>query len=113
MIKLKDFTRYIPYGRRNAISKAELCRLSGLNERSIRDRIKKANTELARTGFVIISSSQLSGYWLTDDPYEIYMYLREAERRAMKIREHNEPVYKLFRQLSCQQINRERSHPYY
>lgn len=109
----KSFTRYIPYGRRNAITKAELCRLSGLRERSLRDKIKKANAWLTTEGFAIVSSSQLVGYWITDDPYEIYLYLREAERRAMKIHEHNEPIYRLFHQLATQQVYSERSYPRY
>jgi len=110
---LKDITRFIPYGRKNAISKPELCRLSGFHERSIRDIIKKANTRLVKEGFAIISSSRSRGYWITDDPKELKVYLREAERRANKIYEHNYPIYGLVAKLQYRKPQIRKERPYF
>lgn len=108
---MKDITRYIPYGRRSAISKTELCRLSGWHERTIRDQIKKANVRLASEGFAILSSSRSPGYWMTDDSEEIMCYLHESERRANQIYIHNYPLYSLAIRLMKQKFYAERSLP--
>lgn len=45
-----DFIEAIPYGRDNAISRAELARITGMADRKLRDTIKAANAELIKNG---------------------------------------------------------------
>lgn len=68
----------IPYGRDNAISRADLVRLTGLDDRTVRDNIK----ELVRQGYPILSSSQARGYWLSNNIAEIEAFIRECDSRS-------------------------------
>ena len=73
---------YIPMGKENAVSRAQLVRLTGLPDRSIRDHIKRANRVLTLEGRAILSSSGARGYWISDDLAETEEYLRESTHRA-------------------------------
>lgn len=68
---------FIPYGRENAISRRELVRLTGLDDRTIRREIKR----LTKEGVPILSSSHYCGYWLSDDLDEWEAYIKEIDRR--------------------------------
>lgn len=50
---------YIPFGKENAVTRQELVRLTGLDDRTIRNEIKRLNRE----GVPILSSSHTCGYW--------------------------------------------------
>ena len=67
----------IPYGRENAISRSDLAKLTGWDDRKVRDEIKK----LMRDGEHILSSSSAKGYWRSDDPEEIERFLIECDKR--------------------------------
>jgi hypothetical protein len=49
------------------VQRRDLAVLTGLGDRRVRIVIK----ELRRLGYPIVSSSGMSGYWLTDDPAEV------------------------------------------
>ena len=72
-----DLLSLIPYGRENAISRADLVRLTGMDDRAIRSAIKA----LIRQGNTILSSSSAKGYWQSDDIAEIEQFLRESDHR--------------------------------
>lgn len=72
-----ELLNLIPYGRDNAVSRADLVRLTGWNDRKVRDEIKR----LLRNGERILSSSSAKGYWRSDDPDEIERFLRESDHR--------------------------------
>ena len=69
---------YIPTGRENAISRQELERLIGFNDRTIRLEIKK----LVQKGIPILSSSQAKGYWYSDDIAELESFIKESKNRC-------------------------------
>lgn len=72
-----DLLNLIPYGKDNAISRADLSRLTGWDDRKVREEIKR----LLRSGERILSSSSAKGYWRSDNPDEIEMFLKESDNR--------------------------------
>ena len=85
----------IPYGKENAVSRAELMQRTGLKDRDIRDGIKKLNTELARHGEAILSSSGKRGYWRSSNVAEMKQYLLESRHRREKQFKNDEPIQRL------------------
>lgn len=81
-----NIVEYIPEGFENAISRKELCRITGLNDRIVRKLI-----EDARRNTIIISNNDGSGYWLfPEDPTEeeqmlLRRYVKQQESRAKSI----------------------------
>lgn len=90
---------YIPYGRENDVSRAELHRLTGIPDRDIRDAIKRANIPLAAEGKAILSSAGARGYWITEDLAEMEAYLAESARRSKSQYQNDAPVRNLVRRL--------------
>lgn len=72
-----DILQYIPHGRENAVTRAELCRLTKMPDRCVRMEIEK----LRRKGNPILSSSSAKGYWISDDITEIQAFLKEFDHR--------------------------------
>lgn len=68
----------IPYGRENAVSRHELQRLTGMNDRAVRLEIKR----LLRTGEPILSSCKHSGYWRSENVAEWKEFINESKSRA-------------------------------
>ena len=68
---------HIPAGRENAISRAELCRITGWPDRTVRREIKR----LVSQGVPILSSSQARGYWYSESLQEIEEFIREEDAR--------------------------------
>ena len=85
----------IPYGKENARSRAEIVRLTGIPDRNMRDEVKKLNTELAKYGEAILSSSAKKGYWRTDDITEMEAYIKELRRRQNNLLKNASPIIKL------------------
>ncbi len=75
-----DITEYIPYGRKNAVSRHELQRRTGLPDRTVRALIEDAR----RKGAHILSSSADKGYWKSNNVGEIKEFLRESDGRIRK-----------------------------
>lgn len=77
---------YIPKGLENAISRKNLCKITGLNDRAMRERIEEA-----RRHTIIISNSDGSGYWIyPDNPTDeeqahLRRYVKQQENRAKSI----------------------------
>lgn len=85
----------IPYGRENAVSRAELASLTGLRDRAIRKEIKELNAEITKHGEAILSSSSGKGYWRTANVAEMKQYLRESRHRQQKQLQNDAPIQKL------------------
>lgn len=75
-----DITEYIPYGRKNSVSRSELQRRTGLPDRTVRALIEDAR----RKGAHILSSSADKGYWQSNNVDEIKEFLRESDGRIRK-----------------------------
>lgn len=77
---------FIPRGHKNAVSRKDLCRRTGLNDRIIRKLIEEA-----RRNTIIISNNDGSGYWIfPDEPTEtekemLRRYVKQQESRAKSI----------------------------
>ena len=86
MTKVINIIDYIPEGSERAISRKDLCRLTGLTDRNVRNLI-----EAARRETIIISNTDGSGYWLyPEDPTEhekemLYKFVKQQESRAKSI----------------------------
>ena len=77
---------YIPKGHANAISRKNLCEVTGLGDRIIRKLIEEE-----RRNTIIISNDDGSGYWVyPDNPTELEemllrKYVKQQESRAKSI----------------------------
>lgn len=67
-------------GESNAVSLSDMCRISGLDNRSTRLCIE----DMRRKGAVICSGSK--GYYLPGDVYELRRYVRTEYARSQSIR---------------------------
>jgi len=90
---------YIPEGRENAVSRAELARLTGMPDRNIRDAIKAANRALTAKNKAILSTSGKSGYWISDNREEMEAYLAESSRRSRSQYQNDAPIRELVRRM--------------
>ena len=75
----------IPIGAENAITRAELARKWGVNDRTARERIAALRAEDNGDGYVIVSHSRggVHGYYRTNDTETIRRYANEVNRRAV------------------------------
>lgn len=71
---------FIPYGKENAVSRSQLCKLTGLTDRKVREQI----SQLRRT-HVIINDQSGHGYYRTTDRAEIERYVRQETARLKSI----------------------------
>ena len=72
---------YIGIGRENAVTREQLCTMTGLPDRTVRKLIADARNN----GEVIINAQDGAGYYITDDPIELKMQYRQNENRALNI----------------------------
>jgi len=61
----------IPYGRDNAIPRAELARMVGLSDRKLRVLIREIRSKWTAIEPFICSTSEDKGYWLSNNTEEI------------------------------------------
>ena len=86
MAKTINIVEYIPEGSERAISRMDLCRITGLTDRNVRNLIEEARRET-----IIISNTDGSGYWLYPEnptPKEkemLYRFVKQQESRAKSI----------------------------
>lgn len=78
---MDNILNLIPFGQANAITRQELCRLTGLPDRAIRRQIQA----LRESGEIIINNQDGKGYYRTDDPQEIVRYCLQEYKRANTI----------------------------
>ena len=91
-----NIVKYIPYGKENAISRSELCRITGLNDRSMRDLINQA-----RKRAVIINVQDGKGYFrpTKNDLDEVKKFKRQEENRAKEVFSCLQPIRKFIREV--------------
>ena len=75
----------IPIGEEHAITRAELARKWGVNDRTARERIAALRADDNGDGYVIVSHSRggVHGYYRTNDTETIQRYTNEVHRRAV------------------------------
>lgn len=67
-------------GRENSISRDKLVSMTGINDRTIRDKI----ADLRASGIPIISNTNKGGYYLPASADEAQEYIESMESRAKK-----------------------------
>ena len=76
----------IPIGRENAVTRRQLCELTGMNDRMVRHQISKLRTEKSEDDMVIVSISRNRGYYRTNNPEEIAHFIAEMRKRIRATR---------------------------
>lgn len=71
----------IPTGKDNAITRGQLCSLTGLSDRAVRKLIEIARIE----GAIIINAQDGKGYYISDNPVDIRRQMCTNKSRAMSI----------------------------
>ena len=74
-----DIFKYIPYGKENAVTRAQLCSMTGLPDRQNRKLIELAQ----RRGCIILNDQDGKGYYTTTDPDVLIRYYRQEYGRAL------------------------------
>lgn len=80
-----DILDYIPTGQKNAITRSELCRATGLNDRVMRVAIHKARRKIP-----VLNMQDGNGYFIPDmntesDRLLLKRYVRQEESRLKNI----------------------------
>lgn len=71
----------LPWGEKNAVTRAELSRILGMRDRPLRELIERARRE----GAIIINRQNGRGYYLSDDLTDIERQYRADRARALSI----------------------------
>ena len=71
----------IPFGRENAIVRADLARLWNVSERDVRRVIARMRKEHADDA-ILSSTRRPAGFWRSREPEEIGEFIREMEARG-------------------------------
>lgn len=103
---MKDILSFIPYGRENAVSRKYLCSVLGINDRTLRNAIKK----LLRAGEPILSSSHSGGYWRSNDPEEWGKFLKECDNRAVTERKNVAKLRERYYEAAGIKVTKVREH---
>ena len=74
-------TDFIPHGKENAITRAELCSITNLQDRPIRELIETAR----RNGAIILNDQDGKGYYISDNLSDIKRQYHQNNSRAMSI----------------------------
>jgi len=92
-----DITKYIPFGKENAISRDDLALKVGCSDRTMRDLINEA-----RKRVVIINIQNGNGYYqpTKSDKAEVEKYKNQEESRAKEIFKGLQPVRKFLSGVS-------------
>lgn len=91
----------IPVGRENAISRRDLCRITGLSDRQVRREIAQLRLKDFGDDLVIVSTSRGRGYYLTDNIDEIVGHIADMTARIHSIVQtidHDKVVVKRIRE---------------
>ena len=102
-----DILQYIPHGRENAISRRELCRITGLDDRVVRQEIKRLVRD---KGIPILSSSAARGYWISESFDEMRAYVRENDTREATLRRNVDPIRQIIEHESGKETVYVKSH---
>ena len=75
----------IPIGRENAVTRRQLCAITGLSDREVRRQISTLRAGDDDANYVIVSASCGRGYYRTDDLDRIEHFIREMRHRISSI----------------------------
>lgn len=78
---MKITREHIPIGRENAVTRRQLCELTGMNDREVRRQISQLRSVDDGTELVIVSLSNGRGYYRSSNPDEIRHFIAEMRKR--------------------------------
>ena len=78
---MQGILRYLVIGSDKAITREQLCRLTGMSDRAVRKEIEALREE----GIIIINRQDGKGYYISEDPAEMARQYRQNHARAMAI----------------------------
>lgn len=78
---MKITREHIPIGRENAVTRRQLCELTGLSDREVRRQISELRSVDDGTELVIVSLSNGRGYYRSSNPDEIRHFVAELRKR--------------------------------
>ncbi len=81
-MKITDF---IPTGKENAITRADLVRVLNLPDRKVREMIETARKD----GALILNAQDGAGYYISEDVGELKRQLKQNESRAGSVLRQN------------------------
>lgn len=74
-------TNLILDGKDNAVTRAQLCAITGMSDRDVRKHIE----QLRRVGHIIINNQDGKGYYISDDIDKIEKQYKQNKNRALSI----------------------------
>ena len=72
---------YIPVGKDKAVTRSQLCAMTGMSDRGVRKLIENARIE----GNIIINAQDGAGYYISNDAEDIRRQMATNRSRAMSI----------------------------
>lgn len=98
MENLLHIEEYIPYGRNNAVKRADLVSMIGASDRLVRRMIEDAR----QSGVVIINMQDGRGYYRPERKEDLEYYIRQEEGRAKSIHRNLKAAKKALREIEGQ-----------
>lgn len=98
MENLWHIEEFIPYGRKNAVKRADLVNMIGLSDRLVRKLIEDAR----QSGVIIINMQDGRGYYRPEKREELEYYIRQEEGRAKSIHRNLKAAKKALRTIEGQ-----------
>lgn len=98
MENLLHIEEYIPYGRNNAVKRADLVSMIGASDRLVRRMIEDAR----QSGVVIINMQDGRGYYRPERKEDLEYYIRQEEGRAKSIHRNLKAAKKALRAIEGQ-----------
>lgn len=92
--KEMDIYDYIPEGKENAVTREQLCRMTGLPDRKNRRLIESAQSQ----GKIILNDQDGKGYYTTDDLTVMSRYYRQERSRALATLKRLSPLRKALKE---------------
>lgn len=88
----------IPFGRNNAVKRADLVNILGMSDRVVRKMIEEAR----QSGIVIINMQDGRGYYRPEGKEDLEGYIRQEEGRAKSIHRNLKAAKKALREIEGQ-----------
>ena len=98
MENLSHIEEYIPYGRNNAVKRADLVSMIGASDRLVRRMIEDAR----QSGIVIINMQDGRGYYRPEKREDLEYYIRQEEGRVKSIHRNLKAAKKALRAIEGQ-----------
>lgn len=95
-----DIIEYIPTGKKNAVSRAQLVILTGITDRAIREAIQAFN----ESGEGIIACECGKGYFVPETKEEAERYIRYSQSYLLSLARKDRGMKKAFSKMFSEQM---------